>query len=300
MARIVVLGFESKESAEAARASDHGGMVRGSIALLAVAACCAVLAGPPAAQARTERTYIAIGDSVTGMPDSFAPRLYKYLRRKSHGGATRFIVVPSLFARTILEPGDALDRATRLIKGRSNVIAVTLTTGGNDALAGACWTGPTCPYPSNLDTILRGLNKALKRDPGRERLELLAYYNPVFGLGGRPGIPNAAAGDVGLLGSDLRIDCSGTGTQVGLNDDIACIGWRDGWVVVDAWPFFHTRGATLLAPGDVHPTSAGHALLARLFEKACRLPAAGPGVWDPDGFLAARPLNGGRGCTGVR
>jgi hypothetical protein len=43
--------------------------------------------------------------------------------------------VPSLFARTILEPGDALDRATRLIKGRSNVIAVTLTTGGNDALA---------------------------------------------------------------------------------------------------------------------------------------------------------------------
>lgn len=284
-------------------------MNRVCVVALAAGLVCGASTAAPAAFARPrphpQRAYIAIGDSVTVSTapkgGSFAPRLYRYLRRKSHGGANRFVVLASLRARNIVLRGDALDRAIRLIKGRSDVVAVTLTTGGNDALEGACWTGPGCAFPSNLNTILRRLNGALKHDPGRERLELLAYYNPGSGLGPNPtDFLNEPAVDQTLLGSDLRIDCTGSGTAVGLNDDIACIGWRNGWIVVDAWPAFKAGGRSLMQPADVHPNSAGHAVLARLFENACRLPTAGPGVADPDGFLAARPARGGRGCVGVK
>lgn len=273
---------------------------RVAAAVLAILLLCATAADSQAARKQELRTYLAIGDSVTASTvapgGSFAPRLYRYLRRKAHGAANRFVVAVSLRAETMLQPGGGFDFAIRSIDSPSNIVAVTLTTGGNDALGGACWLAPACPFPTDLDMILRRLNDALRRDPGRERRELLAYYNPTSGQGAAVELPD----DLVLMGSDLRIDCAGSGAQVGLNDDIACIGWRNGWVVVDAWPRFRATGARLLTPHDVHPNAAGYAELAGLFENACRLPAIGRGALDLDGFLAARPAGGGPGCVGVK
>ncbi|MGZ4203285.1 MAG: SGNH/GDSL hydrolase family protein [Thermoleophilaceae bacterium] len=256
----------------------------------------ALVAAAPAAAA-TPRVYVALGDSVAAdiSVHGYVDLFYRYLRRPAHGGITslRNIAVPGETTATMVARGGQLGRAVRLIDSRSNIRALTLDIGGNDALQGACFT-PGCPFVSRLTTILGRLDAALKRDPGRERRELMAYYNPASGLGP----PQEPMYDRLELGSDQKIDCGGSGDRMGMNDQIACIGWRMGWIVVDAWPAFKAGGPPLLA--GIHPTNSGHAVLARLFETACSLPVPGPGATDPDGFLAARPSGGGPGCAGVR
>jgi hypothetical protein len=253
---------------------------------------CLGLVAIPAAAARTQRVYIAAGDSVTnsGFPGlgGWADIYYRYLQADTNGGATEQMRPPF----SSLVAGGDLDRVLDLINAPSNVVAVTLTTGGSGALGGGgCWAAPACPFPGQFAAALSSLNEALAADPGPERVEVLAYYNPASGLG----LPQEPVYDQAGLGSDLKIDCAGAGALVGLNDDIACIGWQQGWIVVDAWPAFKAGGQSLL--DGIHPSRAGHQLLATLFENACDLPAAGPGVADPDGFLAARPANGGPGCA---
>jgi TolB protein len=251
---------------------------------------CLGLVAAPAAGARTQRVYIAAGDSVTnsGFPGiAWADFYYRYLQADTNGGATEQVRLSSNFVS-----GGDIDGVVKLIDAPSNVVAVTLTTGGSGALGGGgCWAAPACPFPGQFATVLSSINAALAGDPGPERLEVLAYYNPASGLGP----PQETAYDQAGLGSDLKIDCAGTGALVGLNDDIACIGWQQGWIVVDAWPAFKAGGQSLVE--GVHPSRTGHQLLATLFENACDLPAPGPGVADLDGFLAAMPPNGGPGCA---
>jgi lysophospholipase L1-like esterase len=259
-----------------------------AVVVLGVGLLCA-----PGAGARTPRVYIAVGDSVTNsgpIGAGWVDLYYRYLQADTNGGATELTKLSSGTSGLMVQPGGGVDQVIKLIDKSSNVIAVTVTTGGNDAIGGACWVAPACPFPANLTNILSRLNAALAKDPGRERVALLAYYNPESGKGSQM----EATNDHTLLGADVRIDCSGSGALVGLNDDIACIGWQQGWIVVDAWPAFKAGGQPMLE--GIHPSAAGHRLIATLFENACDLPAAGPGVPDPDGFLAARPANGGPGC----
>ncbi len=76
-----------------------------------------------------------------------------------------------------------------------------------------------------------------------------------------------------LLGSDRTVDCAAAAVDpanAGLNDLIACIGRQYGATVVDVYPLFAGRGLTLthVAAGDIHPTDAGHLVIAGAFQRA--------------------------------
>jgi hypothetical protein len=92
---------------------------------------------------------------------------------------------------------------------------VTIDAGANDILLlPGCDhpSDPACPVAANLRVILRTLNDALARDPGDETIQIMEYYNWDIGT------PRERANRVRLLGDDLKIDCSGTGPALGLND----------------------------------------------------------------------------------
>jgi hypothetical protein len=93
---------------------------------------------------------------------------------------------------------------------------VTIDIGVNDLCAEPA--SPQCPVADNLRAILTTLNDALARDPGDETLQIMEYYNRDLGT------RQEGATRQNLLGTDLKVDCSGTGSAVGLNDVIHCIG----------------------------------------------------------------------------
>ena len=64
----------------------------------------------------------------------------------------------------------------------------------------------------------RPVNTALAADPGEETVQIMEYFNSSIGT------PNESAQRKLLLGSDGKIDCSGTGAQFGVNDVINCVG----------------------------------------------------------------------------
>jgi hypothetical protein len=118
--------------------------------------------------------------------------------------------------------------------------------------------GFSTAYP----TILPGLPAALASDPDGARLVILTYFNPFSGTGS----PYEAAVDQALLGSDRRIDCTGAGTAIGLNDLIVCQEklYAPKAIVVDVYPAFVGKGPSLthINQGDIHPTNAGYAAIA--------------------------------------
>jgi hypothetical protein len=162
---------------------------------------------------------------------------------------------------------------------------VTLDIGGNDAL-NTLFGDPACHeiasaacraavaatlarFAANYQTILGALNAALAADPGNETVFVMTYYN-AWGGTGDPLEPTA---DVLLLGTDLTIDCAANAsdaTKVGLNDLIACIGMANGAVVVDGYGALDDNALHLthIAEGDIHPTDAGYAAIARAFMNA--------------------------------
>ncbi|HEY1590428.1 MAG TPA: hypothetical protein VGF81_01440 [Solirubrobacteraceae bacterium] len=67
-----------------------------------------------------------------------------------------------------------------------------------------------------------------------------------------------------MLGTDHVIDCGGRASQLGLNDLIACIAVRHHAIPVNMYPAF--LGHPEYTVDGVHPTNAGHAFMAGLFE----------------------------------
>jgi lysophospholipase L1-like esterase len=206
--------------------------------------------------------YIALGDSIstsigtTGPSKSWVSLYFGYLA-SSGSGVTKLDNLAQPGHTTTELRSSRLPRAVALIDGPDDTVRVTITIGFNDG----CDDGndPRCPVADNLRAILTSLNEALARDQGDETVQVLEYYNPDRGTS-REGATRRR-----LLGSDLKVDCSGTGSMVGLNDLIHCIGVEKGAVPVDVLPAFDAGGESFLAADHLHPSDAGHHAIAQAF-----------------------------------
>jgi lysophospholipase L1-like esterase len=272
---------------------------------LAVAATAALLlplgasaAAPPADAAPA--VYLSLGDSLgvgvgsapferTGVArTSYAEHLRHLLSGQAHGGIDAFVNLARRgeTTSTFLLNGQAVG-ATQAIAAPSDVRVITLNLGGNDLLgllSGPCADPltPTCElavaqalgtvsanYPRVLAALLQAL--AASQDPGGAQVLALTVYNPFSGTGSRYEAPV----DRVLLGADLKLDCPAAAADpldAGLNDVIACTARAAGVTVVDLYPVFQDRGATLtrIRANDIHPTDAGYAAIASALRRAIR------------------------------
>jgi hypothetical protein len=217
------------------------------IALLAM--LLALAATGPAAHAAG--LYVSLGDSVAAGFGSSGPsqggypaRLFAILRTPQGGGLSQWSNRARGGEDSTSLRGGQLSEAIADIDAPSDTRVVTIDIGGNDRTACASgWYLPTCPFAANFTATLRDLQAALASDPGAEDLVAMAYYNPNSGLG-PPTEPDI---DRGLLGTDLRLDCSQSGDRLGLNDLIFCISGAQGAEVADAYPPFKAGGPARMA-----------------------------------------------------
>jgi lysophospholipase L1-like esterase len=213
--------------------------------------------------------YLALGDSVSTGGGAAAGRgfvdLYQaYLRSSGRSDALTNLAVGGDTSSSMRYPGGQLDRALAAIDAPSDTGVLTLDIGGNDGSYGQCPNGfssAPCPFGANYAAIVGALATALANDPGDETFQVMQYYNPANGTGST----TEERYNLGLLGSDARVDCAGTGAQLGLNDLIACIGRDHGAVAVDTYPTFKAHGQAVMAD-SLHPNEVGHAYIACLFE----------------------------------
>jgi len=226
--------------------------------------------------------YIALGDSVSrgyGAPaaQGFVDLYHGYLRVAGDSGLELSnLAVPGETSSSMRSNGQ-LDTALTAIGEPSDIRAVTLDIGGNDGVSGQCPTGyntSPCPFRDNYTAIVQALRSALDTDPGDETLKVMQYYNPAAGTGSA----EEAIYEFALLGSDGTVDCSGSGSALGLNDLIACVGRAHGAVPIDTHPTFKAGGRSLMADA-VHPNATGHAYIACLFEHPDR--AGSPNPCEP-------------------
>jgi lysophospholipase L1-like esterase len=148
------------------------------------------------------------------------------------------------------------------IDSSSDTLRVTIDAGSNDIVnLPSCDhpNDPACPAARNIRTILKTLNDALARDPGNETVQIMEYYNWEIGT------PRKSTNRARLLGSDLKIDCSGTGLALGLNDLIHCTALEQGAVPVEVLPAFDAAGAAFLDIDHLHPNDAGYLAIAKAF-----------------------------------
>lgn len=232
--------------------------------LLAALILLAAAAAPASAQLSTR--YVALGDSLgagssagpgLGYVDVNHARLQRSdpeveLKNRSIGGANS----------STLRSGTQLQTALADIDDATDTTHVTIDIGGNDGALGCgadTWFSDlACPFGPNFAATLTDLNAALANDPGEEQLVVLTYYNPGVGLD----IGTQQSYDRGLLGTDLKIDCDASGTALGLNDRIACIGQAHGATVADVYPGFCAGGQQYMAGDGRHANTAGHAAMA--------------------------------------
>ncbi|HEU5318329.1 MAG TPA: SGNH/GDSL hydrolase family protein [Chloroflexota bacterium] len=244
--------------------------------------------------------YLSLGDSlgvgvgsvpfeVTGVAQTgYAEHLSHLLRGQPFGGVDSFVNLArgGETTTTFLTNGQAAE-AAQVIAAPSDVRVVTLSLGGNDLLGllgGPCVAPltPSCDaaiaqalatvsakYPLVLASVLQAL--ATSQDPGGAQLMVLTVYNPFSGTGSVYEAPV----DRVLLGADLTIDCAAAAASplnAGLNDIIACAARAAGATVVDLYPVFQGRGATLthILAGDIHPTNAGYAAIASAVRQVIR------------------------------
>jgi lysophospholipase L1-like esterase len=247
--------------------------------LFAVAVLATPAVGAGIADASAPRVYLGLGDSVAvgyAAPpgQGYVERYGAYLRDPARGGIDRTVklAVPGETSDSMRRPGGQLERAVDVIRRSSNVRVVTLDIGGNDVLNRLCPAGfghASCQYETNFRAILDALGAALAGDPGREKLQVMEYYNPAAGtpLG-------AVYAEIGL-GADGRVDCSGSGADRGLNDVITCVGAEHGAQAVDPYLTAMAIGSGFM--GDsIHPSAKGHAAIACLFEHLERAGSAAP------------------------
>ena len=200
-------------------------------------------------------------------PGGIVERYYHFLRAPAHGGLDHLtnLSIGGATSTSMRSPGGELHRAIEVIDGPSDTQVVTLDIGGNDRLTGQCpppsWNTDSCPFRANYTAIVQRLAGALANDPGTETFQVMEYYNPASGTGSS----TESAYDGGLLGSDMRIDCLGSGSSLGLNDLIACIGRDSGAGPVNPYPTFKADGQRLL--WGIHPSPLGDRYIACLFEQ---------------------------------
>jgi hypothetical protein len=146
--------------------------------------------------------YIALGDSIsTSIGASSAAKSWVNL----YSGYLASRGVTSLY--NLAQPGHTTTdlrafrapRAVSIINDANDTLRVTITIGINDR----CVSEPQCRVADNLRAVLTMLNDALARDPGDETIQIMEYFNPAIGT------PTEAETRSRLLGSDLRVDCSG-------------------------------------------------------------------------------------------
>lgn len=253
--------------------------------ILPLAVVATVLASPAAHAAGT---YVNLGDSVAAgvgapSPDQGASGIfYSWLQTAEGGGADVWANLAGnggnygpQDSATFRSSGQ-LAAGIAAIDDPSDTIAVTLTIGGNDSSNPNCgvgkWNTGTCPYKANLAGILDDLQAALGRDPGAEKLIVTLYYNPDAGQNNA----GEASYDTGLLGTDRRIDCAGTGGQQGLDDIIDCTALAHGAVPADAYSPSKRIGQGFMASDGVHPSPTGHQAIAEAWRDAYLGRVAGP------------------------
>lgn len=233
---------------------------------------------PGSSAAEPGGLYVAMGDSLTQItgPSTarYPERFFDTLQEGGAADALSNIGVNGETSGSIL--GSQRTSALQLINDPgTDTTVVTVDIGGNDVLGGPCpgYTGfslSQCQpalqaFAGNFATLLGSLNEALATDPGDERLLVLEYFNPASG---RSGAGSAAAGfDLSLLGSDLAVDCGGSGDALGLNDLIACVGAEHGADPVDVYPPFLGKGDTWFVD-MVHPNDLGQQAIADVFAAA--------------------------------
>jgi lysophospholipase L1-like esterase len=224
---------------------------------------------PPRSPA-DERLYVALGDSIsTGIGASTPAKSWVTLYRGQLAASAGVTSV-----QNFAQPGHTTDdmrlfrlpRALSTINGPDDTRWVTITIGVNDACPGA--NEPGCPIADNLRTIFTALDEALERDPGDETVQAMEYYN------GDVGTSQETARRAYLLGTDLKVDCSASGSAVGLNDLIHCIALENDAVPVEVLSAFDAAGASFLAADHRHPNDAGHRAIAQAFAAAAAAAAA--------------------------
>lgn len=229
------------------------------------------LAAPASAQLPTR--YVALGDSV-GAGSAAGSQGYvwlhhEYLRgsdpdlqliNQSVGGEDS-VTLRQDVASSGPGSGQLRKALASIDDAGTDTTDVTIDIGGNDGRNGCnadTWfSDAACPFGQSFAATLDDLNGALADDPGEEDLVVIAYYNPAAGYD----LAAQQAYDRGLLGTDLRIDCGATGTALGLNDRIACIGQAKGAIVADAYPG-SCAGGDYMSSDRIHPAVAGHAAIA--------------------------------------
>jgi len=234
--------------------------------------------------------YVALGDSVaagngaSSLFKSYVQLYYGYLQ--SNGTGVTDVLNRSRAGATSTDLRNAmLGPAVAAINASSDTKAVTIDIGHNDVFRDPnCPTAnaPTCPFVGNLRTILAALNAALASDPGDETVQVMEYFNH------RIGTPDESATRQLLLGSDGKVECSGTGAALGLNDFIHCISIEQGATPIDVLPIFDAAGEAFLAPDHLHPNDAGHLAIAKAFGGAAT-PTAPPRPPSPPALTASKP-----------
>jgi lysophospholipase L1-like esterase len=257
----------------------RGRLRRWSCTGLAVAAFLLIA---PASSAGTSSAqqgglYVALGDSnaagfgASSKFKSYVQLYYGYLQSNGSGVSDLLNLSQAGATSTDLR-NQYLGPAVAAINMSSDTKAVTIGIGLNDIFRDPkCPTAnaPTCPFAGNLPAILAALNTALATDTGDETVQVMESYNPDIGT------PNESATRQLLLGSDGKVDCSGTGVALGLNDLIQCISIEQGAKPIDVLPIFDAAGEAFLASDHLHPNDAGHLAIAKAFGGAAT-PAAPP------------------------
>jgi lysophospholipase L1-like esterase len=211
--------------------------------------------------------YIALGRSISAgfgasTPSKSWVSLYFGYLSSSGSGVTRLsnLARPGVTSSEIRN--QQLPSAVGLIDLPSDTLRVTLDIDANDLLRLAGCDSPNsppCPFAQNVRTVLRTLNEALARDPGDETVQIMELFNWQIGT------PREREQRVRLLADDLKIDCSGNGPALGLNDLIRCIALEEKAATVDVLPAFDAAGAAFLDVDHLHPNDAGYLAIARAF-----------------------------------
>jgi lysophospholipase L1-like esterase/sugar lactone lactonase YvrE len=220
--------------------------------------------------------YVALGDSLSrglyasSPANSFVGLLYSSYQA-SLGASELFNEGESGATSSSLRNNGQLSAGLADVNAGSDTKAVTIEVGANDAFFGPCadqWAQPSvCPFRANFRDILTRLKTALQTDPGTEKFTTMAYYNPPSAtIGG-----SRADRDRNLLGTNLKIGCTDTGSQLGLNDVIIQEAGRLGIPVADTYPAFKLHGSEYISSSDpwrLHPNDAGYAAIAQAFQNA--------------------------------
>jgi hypothetical protein len=232
-----------------------------------VAVVPALIDSPRASGAQPAGLYVALGDSIAvgngaSSPSKGYVQLYFGYLESNGSGVTQLANLAQVGATSTLLLSKELPGALDDINASSDTKAVTIDVGYADLLFDPnCPTAnaPTCPFAENLRTLLTALNGALAADPGDETVQVMEHYNPDLGD------PSEAATRQLLLGSDGKVDCSGSGAALGLNDLIYCISVAEGATPVDVLPVFDAGGPAFLAADHLFPSDAGHLAIAQAF-----------------------------------